>query len=105
MPDWNIREITGLFLKLRHEQISISSLVKGSSISSKAASLTFRLPLISKLALYFARKKSRKSFHFLLLGSKYFFVGLSTFELLLLIYRVFSFIRRSIFLKKMCLFD
>ena len=40
-------------MKLRHDQISISSLVKGSSISSGPASVTFRLPVISKLALYF----------------------------------------------------
>ena len=55
IPDWDIRA---------SDQISITSLVKGSSISSEAESLTFRLSVISKLALYFARKKVQFPFPF-----------------------------------------
>ena len=57
-------------LKLRRHQISISPLVKGSSISIEATSSTFKLPEKSTVATWFPKKKSRNNFHFpLLLGS------------------------------------
>ena len=49
-------------------------LLKGSSISSEASSLIFRLPVISTLALYFATKSPEKVFIF------FCYLSLGTFE-------------------------
>ena len=75
IPDWDIRKIRRLFFEIEtrpnFNQFNGKRLIY--TISSEAASLTFRLPVISRLAFYVARKKSRKGFHFpLLLESKYF---------------------------------
>ena len=54
IPDWDIRKIRGLFFEIKTRP-NFNQFF-GSTISSEAASVTFRLPVISKLALYFARK-------------------------------------------------
>ena len=71
IPDWDIRKIRRLFFEIETRPNFNQFFGKRVIYFSEAASLTFKLPVISRLALYFARKKSRNSFHFpLLLESK-----------------------------------
>ena len=66
IPGWDIRKIRRLFFEIETRPNFNQFFGKRASISSKAASLTLKLPVISRLALYFARKKSRNSESFVL---------------------------------------
>ena len=74
IPNWYLGKVVQFFLKLRFDQISISSLEKGSSSCKKGMSSILRLPVKTSSSLAPLKRSLRTISIFL------YFFDLDTFE-------------------------